>query len=105
MVGPDALTSQTAVSWDFPKAAVANPRVTVTELESTVGGGSLPGEQLASVGLVIAGRGSEALLARLRRGMPAVVGRIADGAVLLDLRTVAPDDDSRLAAALRSALL
>jgi hypothetical protein len=33
-----------------------------------------------------------------------VVGRVADGALLLDLRTVAPDEDETLAAALRFAM-
>ena len=46
----------------------------------------------------------DALLARLRAGSPAVVGRIEHGAVVLDLRSVEPDDDEALAAALAAAL-
>jgi L-seryl-tRNA(Ser) seleniumtransferase len=84
--------------------ALARSRFSVTELESTVGGGSLPGEQLGSVGLVVTGSGAAALAARLRAGEPAVVGRIQDGAVLLDLRTIAPADDGALSAALVRAL-
>ena len=34
--------------------------------------------------------------AALRTGTPAVVGRIEDGRCLLDLRTVAPEDDDAL---------
>jgi L-seryl-tRNA(Ser) seleniumtransferase len=83
---------------------VADDRVSVTELESTVGGGSLPGELLESFGLVIRGRSPERLLERLRLGDPAAVGRVAFGAVLLDLRTVAPDEDAGLARAVRGAL-
>jgi len=79
-------------------------RVEVTEMASAVGGGSLPGETLESVGLVIAGPGAAGLAARLRAGEPAVVGRIEHGAVLLDLRTVDPADDATLAAALARAL-
>ncbi len=76
----------------------------VSEMESAIGGGSLPGETLASVGLVIRGAGAVALAARLRAGEPAVVGRVEHGAVLLDLRTVAPEDDVALAGAVARAL-
>jgi L-seryl-tRNA(Ser) seleniumtransferase len=44
------------------------------------------------------------LAARLRMGSPPVVARIADGRVVLDLRTVFPEQDDALADALRSAL-
>ena len=79
-------------------------RVSVTQMQATVGGGSLPGEGLASVGLAVSGPGAAALAARLRAGDPAVVGRVQDGAVLLDLRTIDPADDGALAAALIRAL-
>jgi L-seryl-tRNA(Ser) seleniumtransferase len=80
------------------------PRVAVTEMTSAVGGGSLPGEMLESVGLVIAGPGAADLAARLRGGHPAVVGRVEHGAVLLDLRTIDPADDGALADAIVRAL-
>jgi L-seryl-tRNA(Ser) seleniumtransferase len=79
-------------------------KVMVSEMESAIGGGSLPGETLASVGLVIRGPGAVALAARLRAGEPPVVGRVEHGAVLLDLRTVAPEDDAALGAAVARAL-
>ena len=60
-------------------------------MTSAVGGGSLPGETLESVGLVVAGPARPPARARgSERGDPAVVGRIERGAVLLDLRTVEP---------------
>jgi L-seryl-tRNA(Ser) seleniumtransferase len=68
-------------------------RVAVEAMLATVGGGSLPGETLRSAGLVIRGRGAAALAGRLRTADPAVVARIEDGAVWLDLRTVDPGDD------------
>jgi L-seryl-tRNA(Ser) seleniumtransferase len=46
----------------------------------------------------------EKLLARLRAHDPAVIGRILDDAVVLDLRTVDPADDERLAGAIRAAI-
>jgi seryl-tRNA(Sec) selenium transferase len=73
-------------------------------MESAVGGGSLPGQLLESVGLVVAGPGAEALAGRLRRGDPAVVGRVDSRAVLLDLRTIDPADDVALGGALANAL-
>jgi L-seryl-tRNA(Ser) seleniumtransferase len=84
--------------------AAVRKRVSVTEMDSAIGGGSLPGETLESVGLVVAGRGADALAWRLRIGDPAVVGRIQDGALLLDLRTIDPADDAALGRALVAAL-
>ncbi len=84
--------------------AAHRSRVMVSEMTSAVGGGSLPGETLESIGLVVAGPGAAGLAARLRACDPAVVGRIEHGAVLLDLRTVEPDDDTALTAALAGAL-
>ncbi|OGO57511.1 MAG: L-seryl-tRNA(Sec) selenium transferase [Chloroflexi bacterium RBG_16_69_14] len=79
-------------------------QVEIASMTSAVGGGSLPGETLESVGLRIAGGRPAVLAARLRAGEPAVVGRVDGGAVLLDLRTIDPADDASLAAALARAL-
>jgi L-seryl-tRNA(Ser) seleniumtransferase len=79
----------------------------VVEVRSTVGGGSLPGETLPSAAVALGGTGrrsAAAIVARLREGEPAVIGRIEDGRVLLDLRTIAPDADRALADAIRAAL-
>jgi L-seryl-tRNA(Ser) seleniumtransferase len=46
----------------------------------------------------------DTLAQRLRMGSPPVTARIADHALVCDLRTVFPREDSQLAAALRSAL-
>ncbi|HEV8219738.1 MAG TPA: L-seryl-tRNA(Sec) selenium transferase, partial [Streptosporangiaceae bacterium] len=45
----------------------------------------------------------ESLAVPLRRGEPAVVGRLESGRLLLDLRSVSPDDDARLADAVATA--
>jgi L-seryl-tRNA(Ser) seleniumtransferase len=76
----------------------------VLALESTVGGGSLPGDTLPSFGLALDEPSPDRLAARLRAGDPAVVARVADGAVLVDLRTIDPEDDLPLGAALRAAV-
>jgi L-seryl-tRNA(Ser) seleniumtransferase len=44
------------------------------------------------------------LARELRCGNPAVVGRVADGRLLLDLRSVLPEQDEALAQAVRRAL-
>lgn len=81
-----------------------DPRIQVTPLSSTVGGGSLPGETLPSWGLAI-DRGSAArLVATLRTGDPSVVARIEDGRVLFDFRTIDPVHDEALAGAIAAAL-
>lgn len=68
----------------------------VVETESTVGGGSLPEEVQPSRGVALAARSAQALAARLRRARPPVIARIIEDAVVLDLRTVLPEEDARL---------
>lgn len=69
-----------------------------------VGGGSLPGVELTTVVLRLRHRTLSAneLAHRLRVNPTRVFSRIHDDAVCLDLRSVLPEDDSRLAAAVRS---
>jgi L-seryl-tRNA(Ser) seleniumtransferase len=70
---------------------------------STVGGGSLPGETLPTRLLALPGLPADRLAERLRAGQPAVVGRIVDGALCFDPRTVLPEQDDLLLAAIRAA--
>ncbi|MFI5272208.1 MAG: L-seryl-tRNA(Sec) selenium transferase [Ktedonobacterales bacterium] len=77
--------------------------------ESTVGGGSLPGETLPTTLCAIAADSEQvpdvaALAARLRAGELPVVARVSRDRLLLDPRTVRPEDDETLLAALRQAL-
>lgn len=79
----------------------------VVDGASTVGGGSLPGETLSSRLLCLQPSGAggvEALAARLRRASPPVIGRIEDGRLLLDPRTVLPEEEDALVRALKEAL-
>ncbi len=68
--------------------------------ESIPGAGSVPGETIASPALKLPGHG-DAAWERLIAADPPVVGRRRADALFLDLRTVAPDDDPLVAAALR----
>ena len=70
--------------------------------ESTVGGGSLPGETLPTALLAIETGRPDQLMAQLRQADPPVIARIADGRVLLDPRTVLPEQDADLLSALAS---
>jgi L-seryl-tRNA(Ser) seleniumtransferase len=66
---------------------------------AAVGGGGAPGVRLPSAAVSLPEQLAPVLRsgAALRRGVPAVVGRIEAGRLLLDLRSVAPEDDDRLA--------
>jgi L-seryl-tRNA(Ser) seleniumtransferase len=84
------------------RLAAAGWRTAVIDGWSAVGGGAAPGTQLPTwlVRLEGGALGADDLLAALRRLHPPVIARIADGAVVLDLRTVDPLDDDELAGAL-----
>jgi L-seryl-tRNA(Ser) seleniumtransferase len=68
----------------------------VLENESTVGGGSLPGEVLPTFVLALTVKGSDAFLKKLRQEQPPVIARIENERVLLDPRTVLPEQDGAL---------
>jgi L-seryl-tRNA(Ser) seleniumtransferase len=80
--------------------------VRLQDSEAAVGGGGAPGHPLASTAISL----PAALAGPLRTGqpvrsgsLPAVVGRIEGGRLLLDLRAVPPADDELLAAAVAAA--
>jgi L-seryl-tRNA(Ser) seleniumtransferase len=75
------------------KAAVIDGR-------STVGGGSLPGTSLPTWLVAIDHESVTNLAERLRLGQPSVVGRIQDGRLLIDPRTVLPGQAEPLLRAL-----
>lgn len=76
--------------------------------QSTIGGGSLPGETLPTWALAIecAGvdGGANTVAKRLREADTPVMGRIEDERVLLDARTVLPEEDKALLEAVRQAV-
>jgi L-seryl-tRNA(Ser) seleniumtransferase len=74
------------------------PAAKVVDTDAAAGGGTLPGRTIPSCGVAIEPRSVPELTARLRHAR--VVARVADGNVVLDLRTVDPTDDARIAAAL-----
>jgi len=78
--------------------ALSNIDVTLTDGESTVGGGAAPGTTIASRLLEVSIRGltPTTTARRLLESTPPVVARIDHNRLLIDLRTVAPNDDDIL---------
>ena len=79
----------------------ASPRPRLVPGFSVTGGGSFPGAELPTTLVVLepGPRGADALALALRLGSPSVVARVADGAVVLDPRTLPEDRFPELAAA------
>ena len=99
----DAMAAR-ALTWQR-RLVERGVEVEVVPAESTVGGGSLPGERLPTTALAITPRSGHAadLLRRLREHEPPVIGRIEQERVLLDPRTVLPDEDDALLDAVAAA--
>jgi L-seryl-tRNA(Ser) seleniumtransferase len=76
------------------------PNASVVESAAYIGGGALPEARVESLAIALPSPKPTDLAARLRRGKPAIVARIESGRVLLDLRTILPEDDARAIAAI-----
>jgi L-seryl-tRNA(Ser) seleniumtransferase len=76
--------------------------VDVTDGESIIGGGAAPSAVLPTRLLAIAceGLSADELSSRLRLADPPIITRVEDGRVLLDLRTVFPEQDEAIVKAL-----
>ena len=84
------------------RALPGSMRGEIVDGESVIGGGSAPGATLPTRLLALSSEGLSAdeVAARLRACEPAIIARVEEGRVLLDLRTVLADQDAQLAAAL-----
>jgi L-seryl-tRNA(Ser) seleniumtransferase len=71
----------------------------VVECASVAGGGSLPGLEIPSMGVSLPGDRARAL----RSGDPPVIARVENGRTICDVRSVDPEDDRALIAAIRAA--
>ncbi|OBH87841.1 L-seryl-tRNA(Sec) selenium transferase [Mycobacterium sp. E2989] len=78
--------------------AAALPGAEAVDCFAAVGGGGAPDVRLPSAAVSL----PESYAAALRAASPPVVGRLEAGRCLLDLRTVAAEDDALLAAAVRA---
>jgi L-seryl-tRNA(Ser) seleniumtransferase len=70
--------------------------------DSVIGGGAAPSAVVPTTLLSLSHRelSADSLRTRLRANHPPIIGRVEDGRVLLDLRTVFPEQDAHLATAL-----
>jgi L-seryl-tRNA(Ser) seleniumtransferase len=85
-------------------AGIGSPklRAEVVDGESILGGGAAPSSILPTrlLALTCEGLSADELAARLRGSEPAIIARVEEGRVLLDLRTVFPEQDAAVLAAL-----
>lgn len=85
--------------------ADAGVEAEVAPVRGAVGGGTYPEVAIPSWGVVLGGPPDPAALAReLRLGDPPVVGRVEDDALILDVRTVAPEEEDDLVRCLARAV-
>ena len=100
MISADAESLRArAESWQARLSAVGL-KAEVIPGQSTVGGGSLPGETLPTHLLALTVPRPDEVAARLRRANPPVVGRIQQDKLLFDPRTVPREEEEALLQAL-----
>jgi L-seryl-tRNA(Ser) seleniumtransferase len=79
------------------------PKLELISGKSVAGGGSTPGQTLDTWLLAVPGRARNVERA-LRSGTPAVIARIEDDRVVIDLRTVFPEEEAELVRALEACM-
>ena len=82
---------------------VAGLEVDVTPSVARSGGGTLPTYEIPSFAVRLGGTDPEALAEELRSGDPPVIGRVREGRLWLDVRTLLPGDEEAVIGALRDA--
>ncbi len=87
-------------------SAIGSERVRVVDSEAKVGGGAAPQAGVASVALEIdpGELGADEFKRRLRQYDPPVIGRVVSDRVILDVRTIFPDEDKIVVGAVRKLL-
>ena len=101
---PQEKIKERALNWQ----AQAGSNASVEPSNSAIGGGTLPGETLPTWVLALDCQsipgGADEVMGRLRRADPPVVARIEADRVLLDPRTVLPEEEAALISVLRQVL-
>jgi L-seryl-tRNA(Ser) seleniumtransferase len=84
------------------RIAAPKLKVEIVDGESILGGGAAPSSVLPTrlLALTCEGLSADELSTRLRGSEPPIIARVDEGRVLLDLRTVFPEQDAAVAAAL-----
>jgi L-seryl-tRNA(Ser) seleniumtransferase len=77
-------------------------KIEIIDGESLLGGGAAPSSVLPTrvLALSCGGLSADELAARLRGSEPPIIARVEEGRVLLDLRTVFPEQNAAVVAAL-----
>lgn len=87
-------------------AQISSPklRADLIDGESVIGGGAAPSAVLPTrlIALTHVARSADDICASLRASDPPIIARVQDGRVLLDLRTVFPEQDAALSSAIAS---
>jgi L-seryl-tRNA(Ser) seleniumtransferase len=81
------------------KLRAAGIEAKLADSNASVGGGAFPTAAIPSCAIVLSRKAQE-VEKKLRIGEPAVIGRMSDGSLLLDLRSVLPREDELLAEAI-----
>ncbi len=84
----------------------ASAHAVATPTRAAVGGGAFPGVELASAGIALAppAVSAAALAQRLREAATPVVAVVAGGRVVLDMRTILPEEEKDVVDAVKAAL-
>jgi L-seryl-tRNA(Ser) seleniumtransferase len=84
------------------RVSVPKLKLEIVDGESLLGGGAAPSSVLPTrlLALTCEGLSADELAARLRSSEPPIIARVEEGRVLLDLRTVFPEQDAAVVAAL-----
>jgi len=100
-IGPRAESVKSSIEANSA-ASLVKMAVEILDGESIIGGGAAPSAVLSTrlLAVTCADLSADELAARLRTSDPPIIARVEEGRVLLDLRTVFPDQDSTIAAAL-----
>lgn len=101
----ELLTQAEEIAWELNSCGYAG-EITVEKSISAVGGGSLPGEVMPDYAVVINPKKETAqeLAVRLRQLPVPVIAHIRNDKVMLEMRTVSPEEKQELAGELREAL-
>ena len=76
---------------------VSGAHVRIAEMSSVPGGGTLPGVEIPSAGIVLEDDRAQ----QLRQHSPSVIARVAEDRTFLDFRTIFPEQDAVVAEAVR----
>ena len=100
---PQEISARAEVLLQELRSAAPAWQLEIVDGESVVGGGAAPSTVLPTrlIALQRPGSTAEWLSTRLRHSDPPIVARVEDGRVLLDLRTVFPEQDHAIAVAIQ----